>query len=103
MMKKFYFYLMAFIFFAVTIFFVGIEVAHTPISNEIITNINFAETNNHVQKMQMGISEENQEIATIERIKGQELKTQSIFSKVGTWLGESISEGFVQVLEKIFS
>lgn len=91
MIRKLYFFLA---FFAVAIFFAGVEVANSPISNDSVINPSVVE--------QTDIPE-NKEDRAMERIKEQEPEVQSIFSQTGTWLGDSISNGFVQMLEKIFS
>lgn len=115
-MKKLCIRTSLYIFFALVLFFLGVEVSHLPI-NEELARIHLSAEEDLLAKegssvkgnspsVEDALSIEADEISQmneIERIRNNQIEKKAVFSQAGVWLSESVSNRFVRILEKIFS
>lgn len=91
------------IFFSLVLFFLGVEVSHLPNREDLVEAHGFAkemtaaEATEEINPLKIGATH------TVKEIRENQVDTKNIFSQAGIWIGDSVSNGLVCVLEKIFS
>lgn len=102
-MSRFWIRMSLCIFFSLVLFLLGAEAARLPVKDDQVAAHVIQTNDPFLSDKQAEESDTISSADEIKRIRNNQMETKNIFSQAGIWLETYVSNGFTQILEKIFS